>query len=65
MKIIVDTTRCTSSGRCAWYAPDIFGQNDDDGLAQVIKQDYTAEEMELIRDAVNNCPTAALSLVES
>lgn len=65
MKVVVDTSRCTSSGRCAWYAPDVFAQDDDDGLARVIKQEFTSEEMELIRDAVNNCPTAALSLIET
>lgn len=55
----VDRTRCLGCGVCAAYAPGSFTQ-DDEGLAVLC--DPPADPLDLVRTAVDSCPTGALSL---
>lgn len=63
MKIVVDRGRCNSLGVCESISPDHFEINDD-GELDLIREDVAPTEQDLIRRAVSNCPSGALSLVE-
>jgi ferredoxin len=59
-EIRVDRTLCMGSGQCSWYAPNTFDQ-DDETIAIVI--DPRGDPADKIQNAVDSCPTGALSIV--
>ena len=59
-EIRVDRTLCMGSGQCSWYAPNTFDQ-DDETIAIVI--DPQGDPEDAIKNAVDSCPTRALSIV--
>jgi ferredoxin len=62
MKVIADKSRCIGAGQCVMAAPEIFAQDEDDGLV-VIKFDAIPEQQAAdVELAVLSCPTRALSL---
>ena len=60
-EIRVDRSLCMGSGQCAWSAPNTFDQ-DDETIA--IVTDPQGDPQDAIRNAVESCPTQALSIVE-
>lgn len=59
-KIVVDPELCTGCGTCEDIAPDYFKVGDD-GIAEVIKQ-YDEKDKDLIQDAIESCPSQAISI---
>jgi ferredoxin len=59
-EIRVDRSVCMGSGQCSWYAPNTFDQ-DDETIAIVV--DPQGDPAEAIQNAVDSCPTRALSIV--
>ncbi|MFC7624893.1 ferredoxin [Microlunatus sp. GCM10028923] len=64
IKIIADRDVCVGSGNCAFTAPELFDQSEDDGTVLVIKDVPDPDQEEAAREAVSFCPSAALSLQE-
>jgi ferredoxin len=56
-----DRDVCIGAGMCVLSAGDVFDQ-DDDGIVTVL--DERPADGTAVRDAVANCPSGALSLVE-
>ncbi len=63
MKIVVDRSRCTAIGICESLAPSFFEVNDD-GELLVLRDDVAEEDRHLMEEAVDSCPTCALSLAD-
>ncbi len=63
MRIEVNYTVCESNAICMALAPEVFEVGDDDNL-QVLRPEITADDEDLVRDAIAQCPRAAISLVE-
>ena len=61
MKIIADTARCVGAGQCVLTEPDLFDQTDD-GTVVVVDDTPRGEQLARAREAVNVCPSQALSL---
>jgi ferredoxin len=64
MKVIADLEVCIGAGVCVLTAPDVFDQGADDGLVRVLVAEVPADEARLVREAVDLCPSAALSIAE-
>jgi ferredoxin len=64
MRITADSTRCVGAGQCVLSAPDVFDQ-DDDALVVLVDVTPGADDLELVRDAVDRCPSQAITLHES
>ena len=62
-RIEVDRERCVGSGACEALAPDVF-EVDDDGVLVVHRSEPADDELSDVQDAVQACPTRALSLAE-
>jgi ferredoxin len=62
-RIDVDRDRCVGSGTCEALAPAVF-EVDDDGVLTVLRPEPGEDELSDVRDAVQACPTRALSLAE-
>jgi ferredoxin len=58
--IVLDREVCIGSGMCVVYAPETFDQDEE---AKVFLKPGSTETLEVIRSAVDACPTGALSLV--
>jgi ferredoxin len=62
MKVIADLDVCIGAGVCVLTAPEVFDQGAEDGLVRVLVDEVPAEEARLVREAVDLCPSAALSI---
>lgn len=61
MKVRVDTNKCSGIGLCEVTAPDVF-EVGDDGQARAINPEPPQDERAVVEQAVNDCPTGALSI---
>jgi ferredoxin len=62
MKIQADRDVCVGSGMCVLTAPRIFDQDDRDGRVTLLNDRPWPEETEAVRQAVDQCPSGALSV---
>lgn len=63
MRIIADSDLCIGAGQCVLTAPEIFDQ-DDDALVVVTDSSPGGSELDLVRQAVDRCPSGAITLAE-
>jgi len=63
VKVTVDFDLCASNAVCMGIAPEIFEVRDD-GYLYILNENPGAEFDERLREAVNSCPTGAISLGE-
>ena len=63
MKITVDFDLCASNAVCMGIAPEIFEVRDD-GYLYVLNDSPGPEYAERMSEAVNSCPTGAISIGE-
>jgi ferredoxin len=61
MKARVDNQVCAGFGFCMGLCPEVFKLHDD-GYAIVLVGEVPPELEEAVRQAVNQCPTGAISL---
>ena len=61
MRVGVDRDRCVGSGTCELLAPDLFAVGDD-GVVALLHPEPSDDDEAAVRDAVDQCPTGALSL---
>ena len=59
--ITADRDRCIGSGMCSFYAPATFSQDEQ---AKVVVRDPQGDDAEVVRTAVEACPTRALTIDE-
>ena len=64
MKVIADRARCTSAGNCARVAPDLFDQQEDDGLVIVLQAQVPPALVDAAREAEGLCPAGAIAVVD-
>ena len=62
MRIRTFPEKCIGVGQCVVAAPDIFAQNDDDGIVYMLHDDITPERREAVIAAARLCPTLAIVL---
>jgi ferredoxin len=62
-RVVVDRELCVGSGSCEMLAPAVF-EVDDDGVLAVLLPQPADDDVPAVRDAVQACPTRALTLVD-
>ena len=62
-RVEVDRDRCVGSGVCESLAPAVF-ELDDDGVLVIHSSEPDEGQLDAVHDAVQSCPTRALSLTE-
>lgn len=60
MRIEIFPDKCIGVGQCVVAAPDLFQQNDDDGIVYLVRDDVPAERREAAIAAARLCPTLAI-----
>lgn len=63
MRITVDFNRCRSNGVCCDLAPEIFELRSD-GYLYLLAEEVFGADINLVEEAVDGCPTQAISLVD-
>jgi ferredoxin len=64
MRIVTDTGRCVGAGQCALTEPKVFDQSDEDGTVVLLTDQAEGDVLDNVREAVDLCPSQALSLKE-
>jgi ferredoxin len=52
--------QCIDCDLCREYAPHNFKQQEDEGYSYVYKQPENDEEIQMCKDALENCPVEAI-----
>jgi ferredoxin len=65
MRIVTDTGRCVGAGQCALTEPKVFDQSDEDGTVVLLTDQAEGDVLDNVREAVDLCPSQALSLEEN
>ena len=63
MKPVVDVDLCIGCGSCETDCPEVFVL-EDDGISHVINENVGADLYDCVREAMDACPTDAISIVE-
>jgi ferredoxin len=63
VKVVVDYDECASNGVCMGILPEVFEVRDD-GFLYVLDEHPPEALRERLREAVNGCPTGAISISE-
>ena len=61
MKVIVDFDLCASTGSCMQICPEVFEVRTD-GYLYILQEEPGSELEAKVREAVDLCPTAAISI---
>jgi ferredoxin len=64
MRVVADTARCVGSGQCVLTEPAVFDQSDEDGTVVLLTETVDADRRAAVEEAVEMCPSQAISLVE-
>jgi ferredoxin len=62
MKVSADTQKCCSSGMCVVRAPEIFGQDEANGLVKVLQAFPPESLRKAAKDAADGCPVQAIRI---
>ena len=63
MKVVVDFDECASNAVCMGILPEVFEVRDD-GYLYILNENPAEELRDKLREAVNGCPTGAISIAE-
>lgn len=63
MRLVIDHSRCRRTGQCSYLHPELF-QADTDGSPIIRVEHPDGELREAAEEAVELCPSGAVSLVE-
>ena len=64
LKVIVDRERCVGSGECVFTAPDIFDQDEADGIVLLLTDTPEEALWDAARQAARQCPANAIRVEE-
>jgi ferredoxin len=64
MRVHVEREKCIAAGMCAMTAPSVFDQDEEDGTVIVLNDSPSAENAEVVHEAVSLCPAQVISVRE-
>jgi ferredoxin len=63
VQVAVDESLCVGTGQCEMTLPDVFTVGDE-GVVEMDREAAASADPALLRRAVRNCPTSALTLAD-
>ncbi|WP_344589537.1 ferredoxin [Actinomadura vinacea] len=63
--LVADRAACRGAGQCAFNAPELFDQDEEEGLVVVLQPFPSAEQLTTARTAVDSCPNRAIALTSA
>lgn len=65
MKITVDRSRCVGAGQCVRVAPDVFDQDEKEGLVVLVETTPPEDIARYVRKAALLCPAQAIRIEDA
>ncbi len=65
MRIVIERDRCVGAGMCVAAAPEIFDQDEDNGLVDLLSEVPPARLHAAARDAADICPARAIRIADA
>jgi ferredoxin len=62
MKVTVETRKCIAAGMCVAHAPEVFDQDDDNGIVVLLDDQPDAAAADDVRNAAEYCPAQVISI---
>ncbi|QES09221.1 ferredoxin [Streptomyces venezuelae] len=62
MDVRVDRARCLGAGMCALTAPQVFDQDEEEGLVTLLAARPAREQHAAVRVAAGVCPASAITV---
>lgn len=62
MKVSVDQEKCVASGQCVMTSPEVFDQDDEEGLVVLVEETPPQEAAGAVRQAAAMCPASAIAV---
>ena len=62
MKVTVDKDKCIASGQCVLTAPDVFDQQEEDGIVVLLDPNPPADLAADVKQAAAVCPALAITV---
>ncbi|MDI1465897.1 ferredoxin [Catellatospora sp. KI3] len=62
LRVAVDREACCGSGNCVRTAPEVFDQDDADGLVLLRRSEPAPGDWDAVRQAAYNCPAGAIAV---
>ncbi|WP_148573838.1 ferredoxin [Nocardioides caldifontis] len=64
MRLRVDRDRCIGSSNCVVVMPDVFDQDEAEGLVQLLDDSGAGHDEDALHDVAYACPAQAIEVVE-
>jgi ferredoxin len=64
LRVSVHPDKCIGAGHCVGCAPEIFSQNEDDGVVILLIEKPSVDRRAAVESAVRMCPTSAIEVQE-
>jgi len=61
-RIVIHPDKCIGAGHCVAAAPDVFGQNEDDGVVILLQECPSLERLADVENAIRLCPTGVIEV---
>ena len=62
MKVVIDRARCVGAGQCVRVAPEVFDQDEEEGLVLLIDSSPATGRAACVRRAALLCPAQAIRI---
>ncbi|GAA1719231.1 ferredoxin [Fodinicola feengrottensis] len=62
MRIVADRERCIGAGQCVRVAPELFDQDESEGIVVVLRENPPPELAEAATEAAQLCPSQAIAI---
>ena len=62
IKVVIDRSRCVGAGQCVHVAPEVFDQDDKDGLVVLVDATPPDDIAQFASKAVLLCPAQAIRI---
>jgi ferredoxin len=63
MRIQVERDRCVASSNCVMQMPDVFTQDDDEGLVVVLDETGAGRDEAALREVAYSCPAQVIEVL--
>jgi ferredoxin len=64
MRVHIDRDSCIGSGNCVLTAPEVFDQDEHDGVVRLRTSEPPAAQHAAVREAADRCPAAVISIAD-
>jgi ferredoxin len=65
MRVSAERDRCIASGQCNLIAPEVFDQDDADGLVIVTDENPDPRHEDVVYEAARVCPAQLIEIAET